>query len=283
MQVEAIAQSAHRRFSAENRGARAAQGVGRHDVTKMTQTSSYAADFRPSSMPASRAAALAIFFAAHAACADATAGERLPADPLRVAVYDLAPYGSVGPDGLFSGASVDLWRRVAEEMHWRYQFTLVSRMDAILAGLEQDQVRRGDRGDHHHARAARAGGLFLSSPSLRRRGRVRAQDRPAFRAGELRRGGFRTRLVARDHARPAAVDRRPDVGARTSARPSGACGRFRGANIARRPLLGRGHDDHGRLWRQDAEDSDRPQSWRCLDAREPRVDFAVLRAAWFRE
>ena len=62
-----------------------------------------------------------------------------PPDPLRVAVYDVAPYGSVGPDGLFSGASVDLWRRVAEEMHWRYQFTLVSRMDAILAGLEQDR------------------------------------------------------------------------------------------------------------------------------------------------
>src|ERR1700722_3159088 len=37
------------------------------------------------------------------------------------------------------GASVDLWRRVAEEMHWRYQFILVSHMDAILAGLEQDR------------------------------------------------------------------------------------------------------------------------------------------------
>jgi ABC-type amino acid transport substrate-binding protein len=85
------------------------------------------------------AAALAVFFAAQAACVDGTAGEKLPADPLRVAVYDVAPYGSVGPDGQFSGASVDLWRRVAEVMHCRYQFTLVSRMDAILAGLEQDR------------------------------------------------------------------------------------------------------------------------------------------------
>ena len=88
-------------------------------------------------MPASETA-LALLFAVHTASADATAVERLPADPLRVAVYDLAPYGSVGPDGLFSGASADLWRRVAEEMRWRYQFTLVSRVDAILAGLEQD-------------------------------------------------------------------------------------------------------------------------------------------------
>jgi polar amino acid transport system substrate-binding protein len=86
-----------------------------------------------------RETALALLFAVHAASADATAVERLPANPLRVAVYDLAPYGSVALDGLFSGASVDLWRRVAEEMHWRYQFTLVSRMDAILAGLEQDR------------------------------------------------------------------------------------------------------------------------------------------------
>ena len=86
-----------------------------------------------------REAALAIFFAALAACVDARAVERLPADPLRVAVYDVAPYGSVGPDGLFSGASVDLWRRVAEDLHWRYQLILVSRMDAILAGLEQDR------------------------------------------------------------------------------------------------------------------------------------------------
>jgi polar amino acid transport system substrate-binding protein len=86
-----------------------------------------------------RETALALLFAVHAASADATAVERLPANPLRVAVYDLAPYGSVALDGLFSGASVDLWRRVAEEMHWSYQFTLVSRMDAILAGLEQDR------------------------------------------------------------------------------------------------------------------------------------------------
>jgi ABC-type amino acid transport substrate-binding protein len=65
--------------------------------------------------------------------------ERLPAQPLRVAVYNVAPYGSVGPDGLFIGVSVDLWRRVAEDLHWKYELTLVPQMEAVLAGLQQDR------------------------------------------------------------------------------------------------------------------------------------------------
>jgi polar amino acid transport system substrate-binding protein len=60
-------------------------------------------------------------------------------EPLRVAVYDLAPYGSVDAEGLFSGASVDLWRRVAEDLRLNYRFTAVSQMDAVLAGLENGQ------------------------------------------------------------------------------------------------------------------------------------------------
>ncbi|WP_159450439.1 transporter substrate-binding domain-containing protein [Bradyrhizobium mercantei] len=56
--------------------------------------------------------------------------------PLRVAVYDVEPYGGKGRDGLFDGASVDLWRRVAEDRHWQYQLTLVARLDDLLSGLE---------------------------------------------------------------------------------------------------------------------------------------------------
>jgi polar amino acid transport system substrate-binding protein len=56
--------------------------------------------------------------------------------PLRVAVYDVEPYGGRDRDGLFTGASVDLWRRVAEDRHWQYELTLVSRMDDLLSGLE---------------------------------------------------------------------------------------------------------------------------------------------------
>ena len=36
-----------------------------------------------------------------------------------------------------SGASVDLWRRVAGEMEWHYQLIPVSDMETILGGLEQ--------------------------------------------------------------------------------------------------------------------------------------------------
>jgi ABC-type amino acid transport substrate-binding protein len=70
-------------------------------------------------------------------CGRATAAGRLEFEPLRVAVYDLAPYGSVGPDGEFQGVSVELWRRVAEEIGRQYKLTPVAQMDAILAGLEQ--------------------------------------------------------------------------------------------------------------------------------------------------
>ena len=69
-----------------------------------------------------------------------TSGAELgPEVPLRVAVYDVAPYGWVGRDGLFSGLSVELWRRVAEDLHLTYRLTLVSQMDAILTGLERGQ------------------------------------------------------------------------------------------------------------------------------------------------
>jgi len=55
---------------------------------------------------------------------------------LRVAVYDVEPYGGRDRDGLFAGASVDLWRRVAEDLHWQYQLTLVPQMDEVLSGLQ---------------------------------------------------------------------------------------------------------------------------------------------------
>jgi len=67
----------------------------------------------------------------------ALAAERRPTAPLRVAVYDVPPYGTVGSDGGLSGLSVDLWRRVAEELEWEYRLTPVSQMETILSGLEQ--------------------------------------------------------------------------------------------------------------------------------------------------
>ena len=65
------------------------------------------------------------------------AGEPRPASALRIAVYDAPPYGAVGADGSLSRVSVDLWRRVAEELQWQYRLIPVSTMDSVLGGLEQ--------------------------------------------------------------------------------------------------------------------------------------------------
>lgn len=77
---------------------------------------------------------LAVLFlsvAAHAQPSAAVATVK----PLRVAVYEAAPYGSLERNGLFSGASVELWRRVAEDQRWQYEFKSVASMDDILNGL----------------------------------------------------------------------------------------------------------------------------------------------------
>jgi len=56
---------------------------------------------------------------------------------LRVAVYDVPPYGYVDSDGSISGVSVDLWRRVAEQMEWPFRLIPISDMESMIGGLEQ--------------------------------------------------------------------------------------------------------------------------------------------------
>jgi polar amino acid transport system substrate-binding protein len=63
--------------------------------------------------------------------------EQPQAAPLRVAVYDVPPYGYVNPDGSISGISADLWRRVAERLERQFRLIPVSEMESILSGLEQ--------------------------------------------------------------------------------------------------------------------------------------------------
>ena len=58
-------------------------------------------------------------------------------EPLRVAVYDVPPYGYIDTDGSISGVSVDLWRRVTEQMEWSFRLIPTSDMETILSGLEQ--------------------------------------------------------------------------------------------------------------------------------------------------
>jgi ABC-type amino acid transport substrate-binding protein len=63
--------------------------------------------------------------------------ERQEGEPLRIAVYDVPPYGYVDTDGSIAGVSVDLWRRVAEQMERHFKLIPVSDMGSILEGLEQ--------------------------------------------------------------------------------------------------------------------------------------------------
>ena len=58
-------------------------------------------------------------------------------ETLRIAVYDVPPYGYVDSDGSISGVSVDLWRRVAEQMEWPFKLIPVADIESILSGLEQ--------------------------------------------------------------------------------------------------------------------------------------------------
>ncbi len=58
-------------------------------------------------------------------------------EALRIAVYNVPPYGYIDSDGSIAGISVDLWRRVAEQMEWPFKLIPVSDMETILSGLEQ--------------------------------------------------------------------------------------------------------------------------------------------------
>src|SRR5271166_653599 len=86
------------------------------------------------------AIALAVCLVGAAARSRASGAERAPDEPLRVAVYDAPPYGSVDAEGLFSGASVDLWRRVAEDLHLTYRFIAVAQMEDVITGVERGQL-----------------------------------------------------------------------------------------------------------------------------------------------
>ena len=66
----------------------------------------------------------------------ACCAEQRDTETLRVAVYDVPPYGYVEADGSMAGVSVDLWRRVAEQMEWPFKLIPVSDMETILGGLE---------------------------------------------------------------------------------------------------------------------------------------------------
>src|ERR1700723_360548 len=93
-------------------------------------TASYLARFLPVPNLVRRLTAALVFLvlAGFAAAQDA---------PLKVAVYDAAPYGHVESDGSIDGVSVELWRRAAECLGRQYRLVPVAQMEEILKGLER--------------------------------------------------------------------------------------------------------------------------------------------------
>src|SRR5215469_645848 len=89
-------------------------------------------------------AGLGALFFLMLACAAAGA-EPGATKPLRIGVYQVAPYGGQDDGGLFVGASVDLWRRVAEHLNWQYQLIPVSQMSDLQSGAGERCLRYRDR------------------------------------------------------------------------------------------------------------------------------------------
>src|SRR6202042_3560524 len=76
------------------------------------------------------AALVYLVFAGFAAAQDA---------PLKVAVYNVPPYGHVEADGSTNGLSVDLWRRAAESLGREYRLVPVTQMEGIPKGLRRKE------------------------------------------------------------------------------------------------------------------------------------------------
>src|SRR5262249_57788838 len=55
--------------------------------------------------------------------------------PLRIGVYQVAPYGGQGDGGRVVCASVDLWRRVAQHLNWQYHLMPASQRSRFLLWL----------------------------------------------------------------------------------------------------------------------------------------------------
>jgi ABC-type amino acid transport substrate-binding protein len=62
--------------------------------------------------------------------ADST--QPLPDRELVVATKEAAPFAMKAADGSWSGISIDLWRRVAEQLHWRYRVIEVRTVEDLL-------------------------------------------------------------------------------------------------------------------------------------------------------
>ena len=119
----------------------------------------------------------AVGLAASMASASAAAGQNTNPKPCGSPSMTcrLTPVDS---DGSISGVSVDLWRRVAEQMEWPFKLIPVADMEVDSQRPQNyESFRCRHRRHHDHAGTGGACRLLLSGPSFRRRDRAAQADR----------------------------------------------------------------------------------------------------------
>ena len=87
---------------------------------------------------AARGAVIAILLAVSGAASAQTPVETLLQRELVVGTKEAAPFAMKNADGIWTGISIDLWRRIAEEKRIRYRFveteTVPQLIDGVAAG-----------------------------------------------------------------------------------------------------------------------------------------------------
>ena len=76
---------------------------------------------------AARGAVIAILLAVSGAASAQTPVETLLQRELVVGTKEAAPFAMKNADGIWTGISIDLWRRIAEEKRIRYRFVETER------------------------------------------------------------------------------------------------------------------------------------------------------------
>jgi ABC-type amino acid transport substrate-binding protein len=64
----------------------------------------------------------------------------MPDRELVVATKEAAPFAMKGPDGNWQGISIELWGRVADQLHLRYRFAEVATVQDLIAATSRGEV-----------------------------------------------------------------------------------------------------------------------------------------------
>ena len=193
--------------------------------------------------------------------------------PLRVAVYNLPPYGQQLRDGSFVGLSVDLWRLVSDEIG----------VEFVLESASMRQLLEGLR-DHHYDAAI--GAITITRERERQidfsypthaSGLAIATSRKRLRASSM---ATALRSYFREYWRVSRWARGINAAVWTAdlvSRTRDESGAFSSwhAGLGKRNLVGGGDDDHGWIRRQGTADARRPRRRGGLDAGGNHPDLVI--------